>query len=99
MLSSLSARLHTLVRDVESYTLLSPVQRVAGYLADLIEPLADGNTVRLPAAKKVIASRLGMTPEAFSRALRDSRAWLSRWLVWGAAAVLIALGLRRLLLL
>ena len=31
-------------------------------------------------------------------ALRDGRAWLSRWLVWGAAAVLILLGLRRLLL-
>jgi len=31
-------------------------------------------------------------------ALRDGRAWLSRWLVWGAAAVLIVLGLRRLLL-
>lgn len=71
MLSSLSVRLHTLVRDVESYTLQPPVQRVAGYLADLIEPLADDSTVPLPAAKKVIASRLGMTPEAFSRALRD----------------------------
>jgi thiol:disulfide interchange protein DsbD len=32
------------------------------------------------------------------RELRSGRAWLSRWLLWGAAAVLIALGLRRLLL-
>lgn len=71
MLSSLSLRLHTLVRDVESYTLQPPVQRVAGYLADLTESLAESGTVPLPAAKKVIASRLGMTPEAFSRALRD----------------------------
>lgn len=71
LLSSLSARLHTLIRDVESYTQQPPVQRVAGYLSDLIEPLAAGGTIPLPAAKKVIASRLGMTPEAFSRALRD----------------------------
>ncbi len=35
---------------------------------------------------------------SLGEALRDGRAWLSRWLVWGAAAVLIALGLRRLLL-
>jgi thiol:disulfide interchange protein DsbD len=32
------------------------------------------------------------------RELRAGRAWLSRWLVWGAAAVLIVLGARRLLL-
>lgn len=35
---------------------------------------------------------------SLGEALRDGRAWLSRWLVWGAAAVLILLGLRRLLL-
>lgn len=32
----------------------------------------------------------------FGRELRANRAWLVRWLAWGAAAVLIALGLRRL---
>lgn len=39
-----------------------------------------------------LAGRLG-------REMRAGRAWLSRWLVWGAAAVLIVLGLRRLLIL
>ncbi|CAG0929275.1 MAG: hypothetical protein EFKGCFLK_00741 [Rhodocyclaceae bacterium] len=38
-----------------------------------------------------LAGRLG-------RELRAGRAWLSRWLVRGAAAVLIVLGLRRILL-
>ena len=38
-----------------------------------------------------LAGRLG-------RELRSGRAWLSRWLVWAAAAVLIVLGLRRLAL-
>jgi sulfite exporter TauE/SafE len=30
--------------------------------------------------------------------LRENRAWLSRWIAWGAAAVLIFLGVRRILL-
>lgn len=38
-----------------------------------------------------LAGRLG-------RELRNQRAWLSRWLTWGAAAVLVALGVKRLLL-
>jgi len=38
-----------------------------------------------------LAGRLG-------RELRAGRAWLSRWLLWSAAAVLILLGIRRLLL-
>ncbi|MBM3392798.1 MAG: sulfite exporter TauE/SafE family protein [Betaproteobacteria bacterium] len=38
-----------------------------------------------------LAGRLG-------RELRAGRAWLSRWLIWGAASVLVVLGLRRILL-
>jgi thiol:disulfide interchange protein DsbD len=38
-----------------------------------------------------LAGRLG-------RELRAGRPWLSRWLIWSAAAVLILLGVRRLLL-
>ncbi len=38
-----------------------------------------------------LAGRLG-------RELRSGRAWLARWLLWSAAAVLIVLGIRRLLL-
>ncbi|WIM04856.1 MAG: sulfite exporter TauE/SafE family protein [Candidatus Nitricoxidivorans perseverans] len=38
-----------------------------------------------------LAGRLG-------RELRAGRAWLARWLTWSAAAVLIALGVRRMLL-
>lgn len=34
----------------------------------------------------------------FGRELRTERAWLVRWLAWGAAAVLIALGARRILM-
>jgi thiol:disulfide interchange protein DsbD len=31
--------------------------------------------------------------------MRKGREWLARWLIWGAALVLIVLGLRRLMLL
>ena len=32
------------------------------------------------------------------KSLRDNREWITRWIRWGAAAVLILLGLRRLML-
>jgi len=70
LLAGMSIRLHTLVRDVESYTLRSSVQRVIGYL--LQEgggaPCSPGHdVVHLPASKQVIASRLNLTPETLSR--------------------------------
>lgn len=34
----------------------------------------------------------------FGKNMRDSREWITRWIRWGAAAVLIVLGLRRLFL-
>ncbi|RPH62359.1 MAG: hypothetical protein EHM83_11660 [Burkholderiales bacterium] len=48
-------------------------QRVASCLESLAEPVdgADVWLVRLPAAKKVLASQLGMTKESLSRHLRD----------------------------
>jgi CRP-like cAMP-binding protein len=72
MLSGLSQRTHTIMRDIESCALRNPVQRIVAYLADLAaSPSARTARIALPAAKFVIASRLGITPEALSRALRD----------------------------
>lgn len=76
MLSGLSMRLHSLVQDVESYSLHSAVQRVIGYL---LRELDYGDTdvvqrsevVELPTAKFLIASRLNITPETFSRVLNQ----------------------------
>jgi CRP-like cAMP-binding protein len=63
------------VRDVEAYTLRSGTERVVGYLlADVPDDAgANGNAVEvtLSAGKSVIASRLNMTPEHFSRILHD----------------------------
>lgn len=73
MLSGLSRRLHGLVRDVEAYTLRSSHERVIGYLLAELRDDAEGSPVEvhLSAGKSVIASRLNMTPEHFSRILHE----------------------------
>ena len=74
MLSGLSRRLHGLVRDVEAYTLRSGAERVIGYLlAEMPETSEEGGKVEvnLTPGKSVIASRLNMTPEHFSRILHE----------------------------
>ena len=73
MLSGLSRRLHGLVRDVEGYTLRSGQERLIGYLlADVADvPNGEPLEVELTPGKGVIASRLNMTPEHFSRILHD----------------------------
>lgn len=72
LLAGMAIRLHTLVRDVESYSLQSATQRVAAYLLDEVQaaPCDPGpHIVHLPTSKQVIASRLNLTPETFSRTL------------------------------
>jgi len=73
MLAGLSRRLHALVADVESYSLQSGTQRVIGYLLRVDEPAAAQvpYTVTLPTSKAIVASRLNLTPEHFSRILHE----------------------------
>ena len=71
MLAGLSMRLHQLINDVESYSLQSGKQRIIGYL---LRDLADDKgaaTVALPTSKGIIASRLNLTQEHFSRILHE----------------------------
>lgn len=74
MIAGLSRRLHHLIIDVESYLMHSATQRVIGYLLrpDHAHDDSSGQTlVTLPARKGVIASRLNITPEHFSRVLHE----------------------------
>ena len=72
MIASLSMRLHHLITDVESYSLHSGRQRIIGYLLrDNMESDAQSLTVTLPTSKGVIASRLNLTQEHFSRILHE----------------------------
>lgn len=72
LLAGLSARLHGLVQDVEMYALDSAVERVIGYLLRAVgtNPQQAPCMIELDVSKHVIASRLNLTPETFSRALR-----------------------------
>lgn len=74
MIGGLSRRLHGLVTDLEAYTLHSGTQRVIGYLLrDVVDPPKDGSPIQvaLATSKGLIASRLNLTPEHFSRILHD----------------------------
>lgn len=74
MLGGLSRRLHGVISDVEAYCLRSGAQRVIGYLlrdAEAGDAAAGTLTVDLPINKGVIASRLNLTPQHFSRILHD----------------------------
>ncbi len=75
MLAGLSMRLHSLVQDVETYSLRSSAQRVVGYLLQHC-PQSDAECeaaieISLPTSKQVIASRLNLTPETLSRIFHD----------------------------
>ena len=75
MLAGLSMRLHSLVQDVETYSLRSSAQRVVGYLLQHC-PQNDAECegsfdISLPTSKQVIASRLNLTPETLSRIFHD----------------------------
>ncbi|MDH3319265.1 MAG: Crp/Fnr family transcriptional regulator [Betaproteobacteria bacterium] len=70
LIASLCQRMHELVCDFEATTMHGATPRLAAYLESLAhEPGA--TRVTLPAAKKIIAARLGMTKETFSRALHE----------------------------
>jgi CRP-like cAMP-binding protein len=74
MLGGLSRRLHSLVSDVEAYSMCSGAQRVIGYLLRDDHPDAGrvaALEVNLPTSKNIIASRLNLTPQHFSRILHE----------------------------
>lgn len=70
MVASLCQRMHALVCDFEATTMHGAAERLAAYLESLAGS-PDAASVTLPAAKNLIAARLGMTKETFSRALRE----------------------------
>lgn len=69
ILGSLSLRLRQLVRQIEHLQIKSAPQRVADFLLNLCPPGKDRCTLALPLNKGLIARRLGMRPETFSRAM------------------------------
>lgn len=75
MLASMAMRLHQLMNDMEGYSLHSGKERIIAYLLrDLGAEDNDRNgplSVTLPTTKGVVASRLNLTQEHFSRILHE----------------------------
>ena len=73
IIAGLSHRLDQFISDLESLTLHSGTERVVRYLLSRLDGAAERRhaAVMLPATKGVIASRLNLTQEHFSRILHD----------------------------
>ena len=70
ILASMSRRLHMLVNQIDSLTLQNATYRLAMYLLEHVTDNAkDSPDVQLTTPKGVIASRLAIKPETFSRIL------------------------------
>jgi CRP-like cAMP-binding protein len=70
VLSRVTDRLYEQVAEIERLTLHTATSRFVSYLLTRIEPDASGRVVvRLEAPKSIIASRLSIVPETFSRSL------------------------------
>lgn len=76
MLREVCRRLQQRTRDFEACMLLTGAQRVAAFLLEQIPVGVNGKSVAvtLPTKKGIIASRLNLTHEHFSRILRDIQA-------------------------
>ena len=73
MMASMALHLRRLVGQVEQLTVRSSSERVAQFLLRLARDGAESAIVHLPYDKGLIAGRLGMQPETFSRALAKLR--------------------------
>ncbi len=70
LMGDMSRRLKRLIKEIDDLTLQSATGRVAGYLWGRWEEEKDrGNVVNLNVPKGVLASRLSVKPETFSRIL------------------------------
>lgn len=70
LLADLSLRLHTHVREIEALAFENARNRVVNHLRALCEATGTDAAIELAETKQALASRLGITPETFSRMLR-----------------------------
>ena len=73
MMASMARKLQGFVRQVEQISHRTTTQRLAAFLATLTRGASGPCRLRLPLDKHLIAARLGMQPETFSRALAKLR--------------------------
>ncbi|WP_374546782.1 helix-turn-helix domain-containing protein, partial [Rhodoblastus sp.] len=68
-----SLHLKRLVKQIEQLKAQSAPQRIADFLLDQVTAESGPAAIALPYEKALIANRLGMQPESFSRALARLR--------------------------
>jgi CRP/FNR family transcriptional regulator, dissimilatory nitrate respiration regulator len=73
MLAAAFVHLKQLVEQIEQLKAQSAPQRIADFLLDQVTAPAGSAEIALPYEKALIANRLGMQPESFSRALARLR--------------------------
>ena len=74
LMSSMSHCLNGMINEIDRLTLHSGTQRLAGYLLEQVpEGVMQSPCIRLLVPKLVIASRLGIQPETFSRIMARLR--------------------------
>lgn len=74
LLNSLALQTHHLLQDIESYSLLTGKQRIIGYLLNQLESVdrdQGPHSMDFSISKCVLASRLNLTQEHFSRLLHE----------------------------
>lgn len=69
MMADMSTRLKGLLTEISELTIYNAKHRLISYLLGHINDLQDQPAVKLTATKSMIASRLSITPETFSRIL------------------------------
>jgi len=69
LMADMSQRLHGLIKEIDDLSLQSGTRRVASYLINLAGEGGDNFELDIP--KGVMASRLSLKPETFSRIIRN----------------------------
>lgn len=69
LMADMSARLKGLINEISELTIYNAKHRLISYLLGHISDLQDKPMIKLTASKSMIASRLSITPETFSRIL------------------------------
>jgi CRP-like cAMP-binding protein len=73
MLASASYQLKFLVEQIEQIKVRSAPQRIADFMVRMTQVRKGAAVIELPFEKGLLANRLGMKPESFSRALAQLR--------------------------
>lgn len=74
MLASASRHMKSLISQIEQIKVRSAPQRIADFLIEALPQGGGPTTFELPFEKALLANKLGMKPESFSRALLKLRA-------------------------